>query len=99
MGTGVCQRCGTGDVLADVEFSIHSGYLIWWRDQTLSGWLYRRCTGELFREYLAHCLLFGWWGIFSLILMNPLTLAGNAITHLRAKRYFRKVADEAKERA
>ncbi|CQD07056.1 transmembrane protein [Mycobacterium lentiflavum] len=69
-----------------VRLHEHTGAVILWlqRDFTCTGTL-EQCE-QAYRNAQTHCLLAGWWGPVSLVVLNPIALISNytAIRRVRA---------------
>ncbi|MCV7030117.1 DUF2510 domain-containing protein [Mycobacterium sherrisii] len=83
VGPPTCERPPLTGPLPDPyrRFSVrlhhHTGALVLWhqRSYTCTGTL-EQCE-EAYRHAQMHCLLAGWWGLLSLLLMNPIALISN----------------------
>jgi len=49
---------------------------------TYGGYLCRRCISGIFWRFTSVTLLFGWWGLISLII-TPIVLVNNVVMYLR----------------
>ncbi|EGD54374.1 hypothetical protein SCNU_13859 [Gordonia neofelifaecis NRRL B-59395] len=74
-------------VVYQARFRKHTGMLILaqWTDASVVGSIHE--VRAAYRGAQSHCLLAGWWGVFSMLFYNPMALVGNwsemrRITHL-----------------
>lgn len=71
-----CQHCARSPVR---EFTIrrHVGLLFLMRNVRIKQTLCRECARRELARYTARSLVEGWWGVLSLVIFNPLTIALN----------------------
>jgi hypothetical protein len=60
-----------------VNFRIHIGLLLAWINRRERGVYCREHGLARFKTVLITTLLTGWWGILSLLILNPLTIIAN----------------------
>jgi hypothetical protein len=71
-----CQHCGRSPARA---FTVrrHVGLLFLMRNVRIEQTLCRECARRELGRYTGRTLVEGWWGILSLVIFNPLTIALN----------------------
>jgi hypothetical protein len=79
-----CEFCGAqADVLA-VTYRQNTGMLVARQSRTWSGQACRGCSSTLFRKTLVHNLIFGWWGMISIVL-TPIFILSNLSYWVRSR--------------
>ena len=71
-----CEFCGARAEVVEVTYRQNTGMLVMRQSRTWSGRACKSCSGTLFRKTLIHNLLFGWWGVISIIL-TPIFILAN----------------------
>ncbi|WP_406834898.1 hypothetical protein ACICHK_00455 [Streptomyces sp. AHU1] len=82
-GCHVCQARPA----APADIRSHTGMIFWGQTRTVPGPFCRQCGIALVRTMTTRTLWQGWWGLLSLLVHTPLTLARNA----HAYRKFRQL--------
>lgn len=79
-----CQQCGRSPART---FTIrrHVGLLVLMRTVQVKQALCRECARRELRRYTARTLVQGWWGVLSLLVVNPLTILLNVSGMARAR--------------
>jgi hypothetical protein len=88
-----CIGCGTTAPVTKVNYGKVTGLIIVDRLSQYGGLMCQQCNRALFRNCMIHCLIFGWWGLKALIILNPATIIGNIIMYARANNHFKKFAN------
>lgn len=76
MTSATCQHCGRAPARG---FTVrrHVGLVFLMRNVRIAQTLCRECARRELARYTGRTLVEGWWGILSLVLVNPLTIALN----------------------
>lgn len=77
-----CRACG-GQSAANFKVRSHMGILILMRFEHLDGPFCRACGIAVVRQMTTRTLCLGWWGPFSLVIVNPFTLVWNLFAYLK----------------
>ena len=80
---GHCQFCGNIRQTCPVTFHRNIGMLVVRQTRSLKGNLCKTCVSKNFWEYTAKNLLFGPWGMISII-VTPIYLVTNTVSYLTA---------------
>lgn len=74
--SATCQHCSRAPAC---KFTIrrHVGLLILMQNVRIEQTLCRECARRELARYTARTLIEGWWGVLSLVIFNPLTIALN----------------------
>jgi hypothetical protein len=80
-----CKVCLRRIPTAFVSFTEITGMLVVRQERRFFGLLCRACLGPLYRRYLTHTLLLGWFGVFSFFL-TPFYALENTFEYLKARR-------------
>lgn len=78
-----CQACRNVRLTRAIVFRRNVGMVVFRRAYAIRGNLCKSCISKYFWEFEGKNLLFGPWGIISLI-VTPVYLAGNFFTYLSA---------------
>jgi hypothetical protein len=75
-----------GNAIYEARFKKHTGMLLMSQTRafTVRGTLDQ--VQAVYKSAQTHNLLAGWWGVFSLFVLNPVALIGNAHQWTRVKR-------------
>jgi len=82
---GRCQLCGSMRQTARVKFERNIGMLVLRQTRRLEAQMCKTCVDKQFWDFQAKNLLFGPWGMISLIL-TPIYLVANTVAYTSAKR-------------
>ena len=82
---GRCQLCGSMRQTARVKFERNIGMLVLRQTRRLEAQMCKTCVDKQFWDFQAKNLLFGPWGMISLIL-TPVYLVANTVAYTSAKR-------------
>jgi hypothetical protein len=80
-----CQLCGSMRQTARVKFERNIGMLVLRQTRRLEAQMCKTCVDKQFWDFQAKNLLFGPWGVISLIL-TPIYLVANTVAYTSAKR-------------
>jgi len=83
-----CQSCRNVRLTTSVSFRRNVGMLVFRRTYKIQGFLCKSCVRKFFWEFEWKNLLFGPWGVISLIL-TPIYLIINFFSYLGAMRRLR----------
>ena len=78
-----CQLCGVVRQTSRVSFTRNIGMLVARREKKITANMCKTCLKKNFWEYTAKNLLFGPWGVISL-LVTPIYLVTNTVSYLSA---------------
>ena len=87
---GQCIGCGMTTPVAKVNYGKVTGLIIVDRLNQYGGLMCERCNRALYRKCMKHCLIYGWWGLKALVIINPATIIGNTIMYTRTNNRFKK---------
>lgn len=82
MSTVYCQFCGSVPA-ANLNFRAHRGLIIVMQYRKMLGPFCRDCGVAAFRQMTAESLVQGWWGPFSFLIANPVTILTNLVNRVR----------------
>jgi len=82
---GRCQLCGSMRQTARVRYERNIGMLVLRQTRRLEAQMCKTCVNKQFWDFQAKNLLFGPWGMISLIL-TPVYLVANTVAYTSAKR-------------
>ncbi|APA99562.1 LppU/SCO3897 family protein [Nocardia seriolae] len=77
-----CRFCGATPAI-DLDFRAHRGMVFVMQYRKLPGPYCRDCGLASFRKMTGDSLVQGWWGPFSFLIANPITLLANLVNRLR----------------
>lgn len=80
---GQCQFCGSMRQTAPVTFHRNIGMLVARQTKRLTGNLCKTCVKKNFWDFTAKNLVFGPWGMISLI-VTPIYLVTNTVSYVSA---------------
>jgi hypothetical protein len=75
-----------GNAIFEARFKRHTGMLLMSRTTTLTVRGTLEQVRTVYTSAQTHNLLAGWWGVISLLILNPVALIGNAHQMTRVKR-------------
>lgn len=78
-----CQLCGMIRQTSRVTFARNIGMLVVHREKKITANMCKTCLKKNFWEYTGKNLLFGPWGVISL-LVTPIYLVTNAVSYVSA---------------
>ena len=82
---GRCQLCGSTRQTARVKFERNIGMLVLRQTRRLEAQMCKTCVNKQFWNFQAKNLVFGPWGMISLI-VTPVYLVANTVAYTSAKR-------------
>ncbi len=80
---GRCQVCGSVRQTAPVIFHRNIGMLVARQTRRIEGDMCKTCLSKNYWEYMGKGLLFGPWGVISLI-VTPIYLVTNTVSYVSA---------------
>lgn len=80
---GICQMCGRAGPTKSVAFSQNIGVLVMRFHRTVGGYLCKFCIDKAFFRMTGITLLFGWWGVISLV-VSLISIPMNVVSWARS---------------
>jgi hypothetical protein len=85
---GRCQDCGMLRQISPVKFHHNIRMVVLRQTRSIQGIMCKSCIGKRFWEYQGKNLLFGPWGLISII-VTPIYLITNTVSYVSALRKLR----------
>jgi hypothetical protein len=81
---GVCDLCRKKKPTVSAGINRHIGAIILMFHKSIRGQFCKECISQVFWKYTLITLLFGWWGVVSLI-VTPIVLINNTVVYVRSR--------------